>query len=140
MIFSKNHFCFCAFVFENAPFSLGIGGRKICSELHRKIPGVIFVRVYCWGILTCATISESLADCACLIMMMTLMPHALVDHHHQNFCNTVLENASRVSSRRPSECTAVAAIRLRMRMRILTRPENSLANFCLPNLQRKAAN
>ena len=29
-----------------------------------------------------------------------------------------------------SECTAVAAIPLRMRMRILTRPENSLANFC----------
>ena len=28
-----------------------------------------------------------------------------------------------------TECTAVAAIRLRMRMRILTRPENSLANF-----------
>ena len=28
-----------------------------------------------------------------------------------------------------AECTAVAAIRLRMRMRILTRPENSLANF-----------
>ena len=28
-----------------------------------------------------------------------------------------------------SECTAVAAIQLRMRMRILTRPENSLANF-----------
>ena len=27
------------------------------------------------------------------------------------------------------ECTAVAAIQLRMRMRILTRPENSLANF-----------
>ena len=29
----------------------------------------------------------------------------------------------------PAECTAVAAMRLRMRMRILTRPENSLANF-----------
>ena len=29
----------------------------------------------------------------------------------------------------PPECTAVAAIRLRMRMRILTRPENSLANL-----------
>ena len=28
-----------------------------------------------------------------------------------------------------SECSAIAAIRLRMRMRILTRPENSLANF-----------
>ena len=28
-----------------------------------------------------------------------------------------------------SECTAVTAIQLRMRMRILTRPENSLANF-----------
>ena len=28
-----------------------------------------------------------------------------------------------------TECTAVAAIRLRMGMRILTRPENSLANF-----------
>ena len=28
-----------------------------------------------------------------------------------------------------AERTAVAAIRLRMRMRILTRPENSLANF-----------
>ena len=27
------------------------------------------------------------------------------------------------------ECTAVAAMQLRMRMRILTRPENSLANF-----------
>ena len=28
-----------------------------------------------------------------------------------------------------TECTAVTAIQLRMRMRILTRPENSLANF-----------
>ena len=28
-----------------------------------------------------------------------------------------------------AECTAVAAIQLRMRMRILTRPENSLANL-----------
>ena len=29
----------------------------------------------------------------------------------------------------PPECTVVAAIQLRMRMRILTRPEHSLANF-----------
>ena len=28
-----------------------------------------------------------------------------------------------------AECTAAAAIQLRMRMRILMRPENSLANF-----------
>ena len=42
------------------------------------------------------------------------------------------------------ECTAVAAIQLGMRMRILTRPENLLANFpsefSPPNLKQKAAN
>ena len=40
------------------------------------------------------------------------------------------------------ECTTVAAIplRMRMRMRILTRPENSLANVSPPNLKEKAAN
>ena len=35
---------------------------------------------------------------------------------------------SKCSATFATECTAVAAIRLRMRMRILTRPENSLAN------------
>ena len=35
------------------------------------------------------------------------------------------------------ECTAVAAIRLRMRMRILTRPRNSLANFWLQISNKK---
>ena len=39
-----------------------------------------------------------------------------------------------------SECTAVAAIPLRMRMRMLTRPDNSLANYLPPNLKEKAAN
>ena len=38
------------------------------------------------------------------------------------------------------ECTAVAAIQLRMRMRILTRPENSLANYNHQITNKKAAN
>ena len=38
-----------------------------------------------------------------------------------------------------TECTAVAAIQLRMRIRILTHPENSLANFC-HQISKKAAN
>ena len=36
-----------------------------------------------------------------------------------------------------AECAAVAAIRLRMRMRLLTRPENSLANFGHQILRKK---
>ena len=36
-----------------------------------------------------------------------------------------------------AECTAVAAIQLRMRMRILTRPENSLANFSHQTSKKK---
>ena len=40
-----------------------------------------------------------------------------------------METQTRSSKRAGSERTAVAAIQLRMRMRILTRPENSLANF-----------
>ena len=51
----------------------------------------------------------------------------VLQYKWEAYCNT---NGGRtVIQMGGAECTAVAAIRLRMRMRILTRPENSLANF-----------
>ena len=57
----------------------------------------------------------------------------ITNHHNVNALQLFLVRVTEDNSGYPYhslvECTAVAALRLRMRMRILTRPEHSLANF-----------